>query len=147
MSALGPDFGLGLGLGPGLDNVILDLSHVTKNNLVETLPSWGKFFEISLKIWVESFSGNNDGWSELLRFTATENNWGSPGDRIPAIFLNSDGYIHFTSQVGKNGNFYENAYVKPKSWIKVEIKQYPKNGKVINYVDWFSNNLILLGNF
>ena len=51
VSALGPDFGLGLGLGPGLDNVILDLSHVTKNNLVETLPSWGKFFEISLKIW------------------------------------------------------------------------------------------------
>ena len=128
-------------------NVILDLEHVTKDNLIETLPSWGKYFEISLKIWVESFIGNKDGWSELLRFTATENDWGSAGDRIPAIFLNSAGYIHLTSQVGKNGNFAKNAYIKPKTWIKVEIKQYPKNGKVINYVDWFLNILILLGNF
>ena len=124
--------------------MILDFEFVTKDNLVATLPSWGEYFKISLKIWVESFG---HGWSELLRFTATENNWGSPGDRIPAIFLHSDGYIHFTCQVGKNGNFYENAYVKPKTWIKVEIKQYPKNGKVINYVHWFSNILILLDNF
>ena len=116
-------------------NVILDLEHVTKDNLIETLPSWGKYFEISLKIWVESFIGNKDGWSELLRFTATDNDWGSAGDRIPAIFLNSAGYIHLISQVGKNGNFAKNAYIKPKTWIKVEIKQYPKNGKVINYVD------------
>ena len=116
------------------NNVILDMEHISKDNLVETLPSWGKYFEVSLKIWVESFSGNNDGWSELLRFTATENDWGSAGDRIPAIFVNSAGYIHLTSQVGTNGNFYRNADIKLKTWIKVEIKQYPKNGKVITFV-------------
>ena len=135
--------------------MILDFELVTKDNLVATLPSWGKYFEISLKIWIESFSGNNNGWSELLRFTATENDCCFAGDRIPAIFVNSDGNIYLTSQVGTNGNFYKNAHIKLETWIKVEIKQYPKNGKVINYVDWlcrssvdwFSNILILLDNF
>ena len=119
--------------------MILDSELVTKDNLVETLPTWGKYFEVSLKIWVESFSGNNDGWSELLRFTATENDCCFAGDRIPAIFVNSAGYIHLTSQVGTNGNFYRNADIKLKTWIKVEIKQYPKNGKVINLINKFSN--------
>ena len=127
--------------------MILDYELVTKDNLVETLPSWGKYFEVSLKIWVESFSGNNDGWSELLRFTATENDWGSAGDRIPAIFVNSAGYIHLTSQVGTNGNFYRNADIKLKTWIKVEIKQYPKNGKVITFVNGFPNIQILYRQF
>ena len=129
------------------NNVILDMEHISKDNLVETLPSWGKYFEVSLKIWVESFSGNNDGWSELLRFTATENDWGSAGDRIPAIFVNSAGYIHLTSQVGTNGNFYRNADIKLKTWIKVEIKQYPKNGKVITFVNGFPNIQILYRQF
>ena len=98
---------------------------------METLPSWGKYFEVSLNIWVDSFSGNEDGWSELLRFTATGKDCCSSGDRIPALFVNSDGYIHLTSQVGTDGNFYKNVYVKLKKWIKLEIKQYPaENGKV-----------------
>ena len=112
------------------NNVILDMEHISKDNLVETLPSWGKYFEVSLKIWVESFSGNNDGWSELLRFTATENDCCFAGDRILAIFIHSAGHIYFTSQVGTNGNFHKNVDLKLKTWIKVEIKQYPKNGKV-----------------
>ena len=105
--------------------------HVTKDYLVDILPSWGKYFEISLNIWVNSFSGSEMGWSELLRFTATEGNCCSAGDRIPAIFVNSAGYIHVTSQVGGNGNFYKNINIKLKTWIKVGIKQYPENGKVI----------------
>ena len=116
--------------------MILDFEFVTKDNLVATLPSWGEYFEVSLKVWVESFG---HGWSELLRFTATDNNCCSPGDRIPAIFVNSDGYISLASQVGTNGNFYKNADINLETWIKVEIKQYPKNGKVIYFVNGFSN--------
>ena len=82
--------------------MILDFEFVTKDNLVATLPSWGEYFKISVKIWVESFG---HGWSELLRFTATENDCCFAGDRIPAIFVNSDGNIYLTSQVGTNGNF------------------------------------------
>ena len=109
---------------------------MTKDNLVATLPSWGQYFEVSLKIWVESFSPSNQyGFTELLRFTASEkdnyNDW-KAGARIPAIFVNSAGYIHVNCQVGTNGNYVKNVNIKLKTWTKVQIKQYPdENGKVI----------------
>ena len=114
--------------------MILGYELVTKDNLVATLPSWGEYFEVSLQILVESFSPSNKyGFSELLRFTVSEkddyNDW-KAGSRIPAIFVNSAGFIHVTSQVGTNGNFHKNVDLKLKTWIKIEIKQYPKNGKV-----------------
>ena len=115
----------------GFPNKLSDFMHVTKDYLVDILPSWGKYFEVSLNIWVDSFGGNEDGWSELLRFTATGNDCCSAGDRIPALFVQSDGYIHLTGQVGTNGNFFKNVYIKLKKWIKLKIKQYPaENGKV-----------------
>ena len=106
--------------------MILDYELVTKDNLVETLPTWGKYFEVSLKIWVESFSGNNDGWSELLRFTVTDNDHGSDGDRIPAIFINSAGFISVTF----DNYFWKSIYIKLRTWIKFVMKQYTENGKV-----------------
>ena len=117
---------------------------ITKDNLVATLPSWGEYFEVSLEIWVESYK---KGWSELLRFTATQKDYGSAGDRIPAIFVNSAGHIHVTSQVGSNGNYKTNVNIKLKTWIKVDIKQYPdKNDKVIlHFVIWIVL-FIFLGN-
>ena len=49
-------------------------------------------FEVSLQIWVDSNPDPKDGWTELLRFTASESdNYGDwkAGARIPAIFANS----------------------------------------------------------
>ena len=124
--------------GPGLDNYLavqtpfqvtnlfLDYELVTKDNLVATLPSWGEYFEVSLQVWVESFRGGSDGWSELIRFAATEKNCCSAGDRIPAIFVNSAGYITFNFD-----HFATNVNIKVKTWIKVAMRQYPENGKVI----------------
>ena len=96
-----------------------------------TLPSWGDYFEISMELWIESFSGaNKNGWTELLRFTTTNKDCCSAGDRIPAIFANKNGHIHVTSQVGENGNAWKNFNIKTKTWTKVEIKQYQENKKV-----------------
>ena len=121
-------------------NSILDNELITKDNLVATLPSWGDQFDVSLELWIESFTpSNSNGWSELLRFTATNKNHGSAGDRIPAIFANKAGFIHVTSQVGTNGNAYKNFNIKTKTWTKVEIKQYKENGKVYNI-----NNILTL---
>ena len=111
---------------------------VSKDNLLEILPKWGEYFEASLQMWVESFSGPNIGeWSEFLRFTSTENDSGSPGDRIPAIFVNKGGYIGVRSQVGENTNFAKNINIQAKVWIKVEVKQYPENGEVIDTTVFF----------
>ena len=125
-------------------NFFLDYELVTKDNLVTTLSSWGEYFEVSLQIWVGSYGKS---WSELLRFTATEKDCCAAGDRIPAIFVNSAGYIHVTSQVGSNGNLATNVNIKLKTWIKVVIKQYPENGKVILHFDsMIFDSSIFIGN-
>ena len=119
-------------------NSILDYELITKDNLVATLPSWGDQFDVSLELWIESFTpSNSNGWSELLRFTATNKDMGSAGDRIPAIFANDNGYIHVVSQIGTNANANKNINIKTKTWTKVEIKQYQENGKVFfkQYLD------------
>ena len=114
-------------------NSILDYELITKDNLVATLPSWGDQFDVSLELWIESFTpANHDGWTELLRFTATNKDMGSAGDRIPAIFANKNGNIYVTSQVGTNGNTAKNFNIKTQTWTKVEIKQYRESGKVYN---------------
>ena len=120
--------------------MILDYELITKDNLVATLPSWGDYFDISMELWIGSYSGaNTNGWTELLRFTATNKDCCSAGDRIPAIFANKNGYIHVTSQVGTNGNANKNFNIKTQTWTKVEIKQYQENGKVYNI-----NNILTL---
>ena len=113
--------------------MFLDYGFVTENNLLATVPEMGYYFTISLQMWIESYSGGNKyGYSEFLRFTSTEKDCCSSGDRIPAIFVNKNGFIHVTSQVGTNGNFYRNFRLPSKQWIKIEIKQYPDNEQVQN---------------
>ena len=115
--------------GPSIDNLI------RKDNLVATLPSWGDYFEVSLQLWIESFAQTRS-WTEVFRFTATEQDCCSAGNRIPALFVNKAGFIYASSQVGSDGDFHKSFDIKPKTWTMVQIKQYPENGKVkINLVD------------
>ena len=111
-------------------NFFLILDLIEADNLVATLPSWGDYFEVSLQIWIETFEQDNS-WTELFRFTATEKDCCSAGDRIPALFVNRAGFIYATSQVGSNGDFHTAFNIPPKTWTMVQIKQYPENGKVI----------------
>ena len=112
--------------------MILGYDLIKKDNLVATLPSWGDYFEVSLQIWIESFAQNGIEWTELFRFSAaeSENDCCSAGDRIPALFANKAGFIYATSQVGSDGDFHKAFYVQPKTWTRVQIKQYSENGKV-----------------
>jgi len=106
------------------DRTIVGLP-ITKNNLLATVPIWGKNFGVTFQLWIGSFNApNRNGWTELLKVTATGNDCCSPGDRIPAVYVNKGGYIHVATQIGTNGNSYKNINVKPKTWTKVEIKQY-----------------------
>ena len=120
-----------------LIQLFLGYEILKKDNLVATLPSWGSNFEVSLQIWIESFNATNrEGWTEVFRFTETERDCCSAGDRIPALFANKAGFIYATSQVGSNGDFNKPFNIQPKTWTKVQIKQYPENGKV-NHKFWF----------
>ena len=89
----------------------------------------GHHFEISLQMWIESYSN-----SEFLRFTTTENDCCNPGDRIPYIRLYKNGYVHVACHVGENPNFWRNFNLPVKTWINIVVKQYPENGKVVQYI-------------
>ena len=52
------------------------------------------------------------------------------GDRIPAIFYNSKGYLHIVSAVDKNANYAVNYKIDFEKWYHIEIAQTKMNGKV-----------------
>ena len=108
------------------------INHVQHNKLLATLPIWDKFYRVSFDLWVGSFAGSVNSWSDVLLFESTGHNCCNAGDRVPGIFLNSDGYLTISAQVGTNGNYYKNVNIRPYTWIKVEIQQFPEHGKVFS---------------
>ena len=106
---------------------------ITRNNLLATFPFMGHHYEISLQMLIESY---NDGdtkrdFSEFLRFSATGQDCCSPGDRIPAILINKNGFVCVISHVGTNGNYFKKFTLPVKTWKNIVVKQYLENGKVV----------------
>ena len=99
---------------------------VKKNNQIGTIASWGPTFRVAVDIIVHSAA---PGWTSILRFTSTSHNWNQMGDRIPAIFYNSKGYLHIVSAVDKNANYAVDYKIDLKKWYYIEIAQ-TKIGKV-----------------
>ena len=100
---------------------------------VATVPTMGPSYSVSLKLYVNSFDGpnlKNGEWAELLRFTTSENDCCSIGDRIPAIFTNKRGTIYVTTQVGNNGDMSKHVPLEPKTWYLVEMNQHRIKNKV-----------------
>ena len=104
---------------------------ITANTLYATIPTWGRTFGVTFLLWIEAYplSEQPQPWAELVRFTSTEGNCCSDGDRIPAIFLHKDGYIRICTFL----SFYhcENVFVDLQSWTLVELKQDHEGNKVI----------------
>ena len=73
------------------------------------------------------------GWSSIIRFTSTNNNCCNNGDRVPAVFYHSNGYLTITSSVNDNGDYWCNHNIDLKKWYHIEIVQANKNGKVKKY--------------
>ena len=102
-----------------------------------TLSTMGPSYKISFELFVNSFTGvdlQHGTYAEVLRFTCTNQDCCSPGDRIPLVMTHKDsgdaGRITVTTQIGDNGNYYGLWNIRRKSWTSVEIEQYQQNGKV-----------------
>ena len=100
---------------------------VKKNKEIGTIASWGPTFRVAVDIIVHSAA---PGWTSILRFTSTSHNWNQMGDRIPAIFYHSTGYLHIVSAVDKNADYYVNFNIDFEKWYHIEIAQTKMNGKV-----------------
>ena len=73
------------------------------------------------------------GWSSIIRFTSTDNNCCNHGDRVPAVFYNSDGFLYITSSVNDIGNYGFYYDIDLKKWYHIEIVQANENGEVREY--------------
>ena len=99
---------------------------VQKNNLLLIVPSWGPSFKISFELKVLSFSScSPTKMANYLSFTATDNNCCDIGDRIPAFFTNSGGFLQLATQINENGNLVERSpRLEENIWYKVEVEQF-----------------------
>ena len=104
---------------------------VEKNTEIGTIPSWGPHFRVSFDLKINS--GSKAGWSSVLSFKSDggARNMEEMGDRIPAIFLNKKGSIHFTSGVNGNRNYVFNFNsIKLNKWYSIAVEQIRNKGKV-----------------
>ena len=94
-----------------------------------TLSTMGPSYKISFELFVNSFTGvdlQHGTYAEVLRFTCTNQDCCSPGDRIPLVMTHKDsgdaGRITVTTQIGDNGNYYGLWNIKRRSWTSVETR-------------------------
>ena len=83
------------------------------------------------------------GWSSILRFTSTNNNCCNIGDRIPAIFYNSEGFLSISSAVNEDGDYYLRYDIDLEKWYHIEIVQKTENGKVREYHNYWNQILTM----
>ena len=73
------------------------------------------------------------GWYSILRFTTTGSDCCNIGDRVPAIFYNSGGFLHIKTAVGENGNYGFDYNIELNKEYHIEIVQERTDGKVRKY--------------
>ena len=106
---------------------------VKENKLIGSIPSWGPIFKISFDLKVLSFvTCSPDGVANYLTFTATDNDCCKIGDRIPAFFTNSGGFLQLATQINENGNLVKSSpQLEENIWYKVEVEQFKEDKQVI----------------
>ena len=78
---------------------------IKESNLIGIVPSWGPTFKINFELKILSFANcYPDKMANYLTFTASDNDCCDIGDRIPAFFTNSGGFLQLAMQIGQNGN-------------------------------------------
>ena len=100
---------------------------VNQDKLVAELPEWGPTYLVSFEMKINSFPAN---WGEVLRVTSTDNNAGGVGDRFPAFFINTNGYIHICTQIGSTINQCKDIDMNEGTWYELDLRQIEENSKV-----------------
>ena len=74
--------------------------------------------------------------ANYLTFTATDSNCCDIGDRIPAFFVNSGGFLQLATQINSNRNHIAmSPNLEVNVWYTVEVEQFFQDYEVIGH--WF----------
>ena len=114
--------------------MIISVITPSVNNLLDKLDSWGPLFKISFQLKVNSFGGSPSVRSDqsLLHFTATNTNgYKKAGERIPAVFVFTDGTLGFRTNIGSTPNWHKQVkWDVAGGWQDIEISQLRESSKV-----------------
>ena len=109
-----------------LEELFID-PEVNQDKLVAELPEWGPTYQVSFEMKINSLPR---GWGEVLRVTSTDNNHGGVGDRFPAFFINTAGFVHICTQIGSTINQCKNIDMNEGTWYELDLRQIEENSKV-----------------
>ena len=109
-----------------LEELFID-PEVNQDKLVAELPEWGPTYQVSFEMKINSLPS---GWGEVLKVTSTDNNHGGVGDRFPAFFINTAGYVHICTQIGSTMNQCKNIDMNEGTWYELDLRQIEENSKV-----------------
>merc|ERR1711990_5978 len=106
-------------------------NQVFQGNLVKQFDTWGPCFEISFSMKLNCSAETNH-WYNLFQFTATDNAYGNPGDRVPGVWFkkNKLGW-NFTVDAGKSHSENRTSHTLPMKigkWYRVKIVQQAEFG-------------------
>ena len=101
-----------------------------KNNLLETIDSWGPLFKVTFDLIIHSKVSSE--WSSILALKGNGGltNMETYGDRVPALFYHKSGVIVFYSAVNGNINYVFSKTIDLNRWYSIEIEQVMIGGKV-----------------
>ena len=115
------------GAPPSREDVNVLEPEANQDKLVAELPEWGPTYQVSFEMKINSLPS---GWGEVLRVTSTDNNHGGVGDRFPAFFINTAGYVHICTQIGSTINQCKNIDMNEGTWYELDLRQIEENSKV-----------------
>ena len=101
-------------------NKVVFTGQVSKGNqLPEILRNWGHQYTVEFQITVRN---NPPSWMSVFHLTIGNSN-GAFGDRIPALYMNPNGYFHFTSAVSEEVNHEFDYYYELNKAYHIKIIQ------------------------
>jgi hypothetical protein len=98
--------------------------------LKKEIKNWDQTYSVNFEISVKKLPTSL--WLNVFHFTATNNDIGTHGDRIPGMWINKDGYFHICTSLNGNANACKNIGFELEKTYQVTIKQV-KDGRQYFY--------------
>ena len=78
---------------------------IERDKLSQEYQNWGDEYSTEFDIVLTNLP--NPEWLNVFRFTATNEDFGSHGDRTPTLFVNKAGYFAFRTTLNNEANHYK----------------------------------------
>ena len=100
---------------------------IAKNKEVQVFQNWGDVYKIEFCIKVAKWPAVE--WTNVFHISETGNNCCNIGDRIPALFVNKNGFFYVCSAVDGNGDYCKKFHFEIGKQNQMTIQQLKENGE------------------